>query len=100
MAIQKDFTSKHGVSAPSAYHRVETVFVDQIRTGYNSTACVKVYNSQVDRAAGRAPLARMEFTFETSTAADALNPVAQAYEALKEMDDVIGVNYTSGAIDV
>ena len=90
MAIQKEITSRHGITASEAYHWVETVYTDREKKRDDTTVRVKIYSTKDAKTSGKDPLERVEFIFSLSTEDTAENAVKQAYVALKKLDDVGG----------
>ena len=99
MAIQKTYTSAHGVTVSSAYHRVKNIECKKENDGifYCETE-VYIYNSASDKDKLRLGVAR--FTFNLEVGNSALNPVKQAYEYLKTQDNISSIDYTTGTTDV
>ena len=99
MAIQKSYTSAHGVTVSSAYHRVKDIECKKENDGifYCETE-VHIYNSASDKDKLRLGVAR--FVFHLDVGNSALNPVKQAYVYLKTQSDINGVDYTTGTTDV
>lgn len=99
MALQKSYTTVHGVTCPSAYHRIGNVRSRKKDDGSFTARCVVLsYFDAAARAAGNPPLATRSYQFpydieSTDTVAD-FNLYTQGYEYLKTTSDF------SGATDV
>ena len=100
MAIQKSFISKHGIVAEEAYHRVDIIEIDRRKKKNTTNALVRIYKSSQDHINGAMWLERVNFNFEMATGETAADAAAQAYTALKLLNDVDGVDYTKDTIDV
>lgn len=100
MAIQKNITSKHGVSASASYSRITSIMYDREKTSDNVTVRFKVWKDAAANRAAKDPLEYFTFTFTYNEDARAPVLMVQAYNAMKTKDDIGGNDFTSGTTDV
>lgn len=99
MALEKAYTTVHGVSCPNAYHRIGNVRTRKKPDGSFVAGCnVLTYFDAASRTDGKPPLMSRSYQFvydieSTETVADD-NLLTQGYEYLKTLDDF------DGALDV
>ena len=99
MAIQKSYTSAHGVTVSSAYHRVKDIECKKENDGiFYCETHVNIHNSASDKDKLRLGVAR--FVFHLDVGGSSLNPVKQAYDYLKTQNNIQGIDYTTGTTDV
>ncbi len=100
MAVKKNITSRHGVTARSSYSRITSVTYEREKSVDNTTVRFKVYKDAAAYQAGADPLEffTFMFTFDEADGADCL--MVQAYNAMKTQNDVSGNDFTSGTTDV
>ena len=114
MAIQRSYTSRQGVVANEAYHRIMSVDYRAEgwgekygSSGTNTKMTIYVYTDANSRQNGFDALDIMSITFTMNVSNTGANPVTQAYEALKTKTAVVDqtggwkdIDYTSNTIDV
>jgi hypothetical protein len=77
-------TEKYGVEFNDAYHKTETVYASKER---GIVVDVGVYANAQAREAGALPLDRQSFVFPFSETLNGDNPVEQAYNLLKGLEE-------------
>tara|TARA_Y100000593_G_C4246566_1_gene304984 strand:- start:697 stop:1020 length:324 start_codon:yes stop_codon:yes gene_type:complete len=82
MAIQYTFTSSHGVTANSAYHKIYKIEYNVKRTN-SAIVYAEVYYDASSYSSGKDPIDVVEFEFTMSVGDSDLNLVKQAYNAMK-----------------
>jgi len=100
MALQYTFTSTHGVTASSAYHKIYKI-VYNANDSNKATAYAQVYYNSSAASSGKDPMDVVEFEFTMATGDSDHNLVKQAYIAMKnqtQLKDVrgrkISIDYT------
>jgi len=97
MALEKSFTTVHGVSCPNGYHRIGNVRSRKKQDGSFVGRCtVLSYLDAASRAAGNPPLMNRSYQFtydieSTDTVADN-NLYTQGYTHLKTTPDFTGAS--------
>ena len=106
MALQKRFTTSHGIDVKEAYHKVIRV-VHDIDTSPNTTVTMGIFYNQASANAGKDALDSFKVEFNLTAGAKAGDVVTQAYAAVKTKTSVkdskgrtFNVDYTSDVKDV
>tara|TARA_Y100000592_G_C5298136_1_gene234152 strand:- start:130 stop:450 length:321 start_codon:yes stop_codon:yes gene_type:complete len=106
MAIEKRFTTSHGIDVREAYHKVIRV-VHDIDRSPNTTVTMGIFFNKAAAAAGKDTLDTFQVDFNLTEGANAGDILRQSYTAVKTKTSVkdskgrtFSVNYTSGVKDV
>jgi len=91
MGLKKSFTSKYGLTAPDAYHRIQSVRGTQ--DGFNIRYEVETYYDQDARDAGHSPLEIQRYSVPNALKTK-IGIVHELYEVLKAETEY------DGAIDI
>lgn len=104
MALQKRFTTSHGIDVTAAYHKVIRV-VHDIDRSPNTTVTMGIFFNQAAAAAGKDTLDTFQVDFNLTAGARAGDVVTQAYAAVKTKTSVkdskgrtFNVDYTSNDV--
>lgn len=106
MALEKRFTTSHGIDVTKAYHKVVRV-VHDIDQSPNTTVTMGIFYNKASADNNKDSLDSFKVTFNLTAGARAGDVVTQAYAAVKTKTAVkdskgrtFNVDYTSGVKDV